>query len=184
MKIELVITFLALFAVGFVLYFYVPTTTRNTTPTQFKTYESCSLELKLAHVHGLDVSKQEYYGLHTDVMYVTKHGDDEIYSCSGENAVYYPDKQANWCKYNSTYLNEKYYGAATYYMDGDFGWDPFVSDETIVIDDAAGSIFSIRVYHRFAPEDYYYSSEYGGQYKGSKYNDHMMAARLKVKNRI
>ena len=112
----------------------------------------CSLELKLAHEHGLDVYKQKYYGLHADVMYVTKHGDD-IYSCSGENAVNYPDQQANWCKYSSTYLNNGYYGAATYYMDGYYGWDPFASDETIVIDDAANSSFSIRVYHRFAPED-------------------------------
>ena len=67
-------------------------------------------------------------------------------------------------------------------MNGYYGWDPFVSDETIFIDDALDSSFSIRVYHLFAPEDYYYSDkDYGGQYNGSKYNDHMMAARLEVK---
>jgi len=164
-----------------------PTTSLSTFPSSFPSTSptmKCPLELKLAHVHGLDVTKQEYYGVHADLMYVTKDGDDDIYSCSGENAVYYPEKQANWCKYDSTYLSEDYYGAATYYMDGDFGWDPFASDERIVIDNAANSSFSIRVYHRFAPGgDYYYSDkEYGGQYYGSKFNDHMMAARLNVKN--
>ena len=62
---------------------------------------------------ALNAIEADYYGYHLDVMKVTKDGDNE-YSCSGENAVFYPGNQATWCEYDSTYLDDYgYYGAGT-----------------------------------------------------------------------
>lgn len=108
-----------------------------------------------------------YYGYHSDYMEITKVGDDDSL-CSN----YYQDQLPAWC----TYENSSPDGDSAFVSNVDDAYDEldFITTETIEISGFAGESYDISVFHYFFKNDYYANS--------LGWDDHMLAAVLKVKN--
>jgi hypothetical protein len=128
---------------------------------------TCTLEATLAHPFDTP-DDAPYYGYHAEYLEVTMASDD-YYECSWS----YSDDLPNWCTYSSN-------GDSAYVANfdddwvADDTWEELTSEEVTVYA-TPGETYNFKVQTWFFDEDYYTSYE--------TWNDHMMAAVLKIKNK-
>ena len=130
----------------------------------------CTLRALLKFDFDTPDEFEDKNGYHADYMEVVKEDDPNAVCSSDYDAADLP----SWCTYeNSSPDGDSAYVANlddNYYDDA----EQTVTSETIMISNAAGKTFEVYVSHWFFSKDYY------ANFKG--WDDHMMAAVLKIKN--
>lgn len=153
----------------------VPATPKPTNkPTEKPTSMTCNIEVTLGFPFK-DPDQAPYYGQHADWIEVEKidYGDGKV--CSAYFESY--KKNPTWCRYKNSMKDGDSAHVDNYedeYYTDDQLKDEMATRETVFIKKAQEHVTLVKVYHWLFDENYYPALK--------TWNDHMMAAQLKITN--